>query len=171
MLIGISGKQRSGKDTVAEYLINKYGFKKRNFADPLKIMAAVEFHISPELLMAKPDNVRKCLQLLGQAGRAFNPDFWVDQVLDDYQPDQKLVIADVRFKNEADKIKKAGGILVRVMSDRKVRQSRGVLSNEDDVSEVDLDDYVGFDYFINNNSSLENLYKQINHFMMEALRK
>jgi len=35
MLIGISGLQGSGKDTVANILKNKYGFYKYNLADPL----------------------------------------------------------------------------------------------------------------------------------------
>lgn len=36
MLIAILGKKHSGKDTIADFLIEKYGFTKYSFADPLK---------------------------------------------------------------------------------------------------------------------------------------
>ena len=36
ILIGLVAPKRSGKDTAANYLCSAYGFKKYNFADPLK---------------------------------------------------------------------------------------------------------------------------------------
>ena len=36
MLVGICGKAGAGKDTVGDYLIDKYGFKKIALADPIK---------------------------------------------------------------------------------------------------------------------------------------
>lgn len=36
ILIGLVAPKRSGKDTAANYLCSSYGFKKYNFADPLK---------------------------------------------------------------------------------------------------------------------------------------
>lgn len=36
MIIGITGKKRSGKDTIGEYLENVHGFKRLSFAKPLK---------------------------------------------------------------------------------------------------------------------------------------
>lgn len=36
MLIGLTGKKRRGKDTVANYIVEKYGFKKHGFADKVK---------------------------------------------------------------------------------------------------------------------------------------
>src|SRR5690606_16141847 len=36
VLIGLSGKKRAGKDTVAAYLVEKYGFTRVAFADPLR---------------------------------------------------------------------------------------------------------------------------------------
>ena len=36
MIIGLSGYARSGKDTVAETLVNEYGFKRVAFADKIK---------------------------------------------------------------------------------------------------------------------------------------
>src|SRR5690606_14272906 len=39
VLIGLSGKKRAGKDTVAAYLVEKYGFSRVAFADPLREVA------------------------------------------------------------------------------------------------------------------------------------
>lgn len=39
VLIGLSGKKRAGKDTVAAYLVEKYGFTRVAFADPLREVA------------------------------------------------------------------------------------------------------------------------------------
>lgn len=47
-VFAISGWKQNGKDTVAEYLIEKYGAKRVSFADPLKDMAAKEYDIPRE---------------------------------------------------------------------------------------------------------------------------
>ena len=44
-IIAISGWKRSGKDTAAEFLIEKHGFTRISFADPLKDMVAEEYEI------------------------------------------------------------------------------------------------------------------------------
>lgn len=41
MILGISGKAGSGKDTVADILCKYYGYKKRSFADPIKEIASL----------------------------------------------------------------------------------------------------------------------------------
>ena len=49
-IIGISGKAGSGKDTVAEYLVEKHGYMKISFADPLKRFAASVFGYNAQQL-------------------------------------------------------------------------------------------------------------------------
>ena len=44
-VIAISGWKRSGKDTIANHLVDKHGFKRVGFADPLKDMVAEEYDI------------------------------------------------------------------------------------------------------------------------------
>jgi hypothetical protein len=50
MIVGICGFQSSGKDTIAELLINEYGFKKLSFAGALKDVLSVIFGWSREKL-------------------------------------------------------------------------------------------------------------------------
>lgn len=45
LVMALSGFKSSGKDTVADHLINNYGFKRVSFADPLKDLVASSFKI------------------------------------------------------------------------------------------------------------------------------
>ena len=47
-LVALSGWKGSGKDTLANYLVKKYGFKRLAFADKLKDMASQEYGIPRE---------------------------------------------------------------------------------------------------------------------------
>ena len=47
-IIGLSGYKGSGKDTVADFLCEKYGFIKYGFADPIKEIAKIMFDFSED---------------------------------------------------------------------------------------------------------------------------
>jgi hypothetical protein len=59
----------------------------------------------------KDDRGRKLVQDIGSAGRAYDPWMWVSKM----PTDQPIIIDDVRFLNEAEAIKDAGGIVVRII--------------------------------------------------------
>jgi hypothetical protein len=44
-VVALSGWKGSGKDLVAEYLVEKYGFKRVAFADPLKNTVSIQFNL------------------------------------------------------------------------------------------------------------------------------
>ena len=50
MLIGVLGRKGSGKDTVSDYIVNKYNFEKMIIADPLKIACKELFNFTDEQL-------------------------------------------------------------------------------------------------------------------------
>ena len=58
MIIGICGLIGSGKDTVAQTLIDNHNFVKTSFADRLKDAVAVMFNWNRELLDRKTDESR-----------------------------------------------------------------------------------------------------------------
>lgn len=174
-LVGIAGWARSGKDTAAQGLVD-IGWTKSAFADPLKRaleilnpIVDVDYdgigvstdRLSDDLKLvggwdvAKAVNpeVRRLLQVFGtEVGRnLFGEDFWVKQALDGAYP--YTVFSDVRFKNEADAIREAGGIVIRIQRD-------GVFPVNGHSSETDLDDY-DFDYVIENNDDVEDLQNVI----------
>lgn len=186
MIIGLSGKIGSGKDTVAGMLPER--FQNKKYADILKTMTAVmlgcckcdlEDRDFKELkLHGLPLTVREIMQKLGtEFGRDMvHPDTWVKLTLKDYQVGRQWVISDVRFPNEAKAIKELGGIVVRVkrpifartgymdLDDMLVNASEKELEKLHHISETALDDW-DFDHTIYNASSLENLEKEVNQLI------
>jgi hypothetical protein len=92
--------------------------------------------------------------LVGSCMRSVNPNFWVEKALAQCQPGGFYVIADCRYKNEADTIKRTDAKVITV------RINRFDTSPSDDPSERDLDDYQ-FDKVINNKHSLEEFTKLV----------
>lgn len=139
MLIGLSGRAGSGKDQSYEYVrewAESKGLPVRRdgFADRLKLSAALAlgYQGSLEECVAICNEIkqegwrievvepsgdvhfisgREYLQFYGtEAHReVFAPDFWVSVVMDRYEPGEVLVVTDVRFPNEAEAIRSAGG--------------------------------------------------------------
>lgn len=141
MIIGLSGAQGAGKDTVAGTLVGLFGFHQIAFADPLRQAAAAMFGLTMEEmtdreLKDKPLgrgpwrhlSPRQLLKLLGtEAGRnIFHPlmdptyepaserGLWVSRLWQLAEGKASVVIPDVRFADEANSIKARGGLLVRV---------------------------------------------------------
>ena len=57
MIIGITGKKRSGKDTISDFLVEKYGFVKYGFADPIKDIARIIFGFTENQLFEKEKDI------------------------------------------------------------------------------------------------------------------
>lgn len=165
MLIGLVGKKQVGKDTVANYLVHHYGFIKHAFAAPLKAACEVLFlleprHLNDNRLKEKTDarwdkTPRQMMQLVGTDlfRKHVDRDFWVkhmDLWLDAHHSDL-VVISDVRFQNEADLIKKRGGLLWRV--EREMPYHDAHESETQEIRNVDLN--------LDNNRSVNDLYHQI----------
>lgn len=185
MIVGLSGYARSGKDTVAEYLVDNYGFKRVAFADAIKdALLAINPHIpnlyrlddSVELEgweVAKLNPyVRSMLQALGVYARDnWGENFWIDQAvkkIDSLRGENyslnNVVITDVRFPNEYDAISNwtiAGkqGVVVRVSRE-------GIMPVNNHVSEIALDNHQ-FKHTIHNDSDLFDLHLSIENLMRE----
>jgi hypothetical protein len=143
ILIGITGRARHGKDTVASFLVRERGFHRYAFADQLRELALRvnplvdfggedEYDYSTMRLReyvhqvgwetAKSNGeVRRLLQQLGAGARdIFGPDVWV-QALERYWKEEpgrtpdRLVISDVRYPNETRWIRNQGGEVWRVV--------------------------------------------------------
>jgi len=141
MLVGISGKKCVGKDTAGHYLELKYGFRRIGFADVLKRYAC-KFGWNGQ----KDGPGRKFLQDLGMAVRTYNPTFWITQADKQRKREEKagyedFVITDLRFRNEVEAIKEAGGIVVRIWSKTEI-------TTDPHPSETELDDLIMMDYKI-----------------------
>lgn len=122
MIIGLTGAAGSGKDTAADALVESLGYQKHSFARPLKEMLCKllrvpmpkwddrEWKETPLLLGVSP---RELAQTLGtEWGRKLvHPDVWVVCAMAS-MPSARTVFSDVRFPNEAEAIRRAGGKIV-----------------------------------------------------------
>lgn len=178
-LLGVSGRKRHGKDTIADHLVEKYGFTKVRFADAVREVALdidpiVEHHVSDgyvnpirlswvvdrygwEQAKGYPE-VRRTLQRVGtEAIRKQMPEFWTTVTLEKaYHIKGPIVICDVRFKNEVEAIDawEPGAPVIRVV--------RPGLPDDGDVhvSETELDDYP-FEHVIYNDGTIEDLKRAV----------
>lgn len=163
MIIGLSGYAQSGKDTVASILTANYGYKRVAFADPIrKLLYELNPHLSKHHslqefvdeygwdIAKKTSEVRSLLQNLGVAARkVISEDVWVDAAFNQMSKPGNYVITDVRFENEANKVKEFGGEVWRI-------KRPGIEAVNGHISEHALDGYKA-DKILSNGGSLEEL--------------
>ena len=187
MLFGILGRKGAGKDTVADYMIQKYNFQKTAFAQPLKDACRVLFNFNEEQLFGNLKETidpnwgtspRTVLQWLGtdvirNNVREIIPEigdnFWVNLMSIKYKQMVScndccnVVVSDVRFKNEVEEIHKLGGMVIKII--------RPTINNIDmHESEKNIDILCG-DYEIINDGTLEELYNKINNIIEKNVFK
>ena len=187
MIIGISGKAGSGKDTAAKMLEVLYANpdisyedfsnrKYKNFADIQIVHFADILKETVQVLVGIGEwetntqegkkttiewigkTVRELLQGIGQGLRdAIDPNLWVKILFANTEGWSNYIIADVRYPNEVYAIKKRNGVLIRI--DRK---GAGAGNHS---SETALDDYKEWDVHIENNGSIEDLFETMKIFI------
>lgn len=134
--IGIIGRARVGKDTAGKFFVDGHGYRRVGFADALKEAAlALDPIINVDVdgdfwrltenvrdfgwEAAKEDaEVRCLLQDLGAAMRAVDSEIWLRAALAKVQEANEqgvpVVITDVRYRNEAASLVRAGFHLIHI---------------------------------------------------------
>ena len=207
MIIGIAGFQGSGKDTIADYLQNLYGFKRDSFAATLKDAVAAVFGWDRELLEGRTTQSRAwreqvdpwwadrlnmpnltprlVLQKWGTevARKSWHDDTWIASLENKLnQTHNDIVITDVRFPNEIQAVRRAGGIVIRVVRgpepewyDLAVETNSGTFNHMAQAyPEVHPSEWAwigtDFDAVIDNNANgLDPLYNQIKNLVQGHL--
>jgi len=139
MIIGICGLIGSGKDTVADILVQENNFKKLSFADKLKDGVSAVFGWDRVMLEGNTEKSRAWREQedtfwSNETGRTITPrlvlqefgtdcmrngfydGIWVSLVKQEIQQNlnKNYVIPDVRFENEAKMLKSIGGDVWRI---------------------------------------------------------
>lgn len=142
--VGLIGRKRTGKDTAAARLIAAFGYTRHAFADPLRESIArmdpvvfptpqdfdqfdaktfVPLRYSEALRLYGYERAkdffpefRRVLQEYGQGVRDMVEDFWVDAAVRRIaQESGPVVVTDVRYPNEVDRLRSLGFVLVKVV--------------------------------------------------------
>lgn len=156
-IIVISGKQYSGKDTLAKILLQKMpDFKRIGIGDAIKIQFGKENNLTFEEIEAQKHLYREKLIELGNWGRAQDKNYWLNNLSNM----DKIIVPDVRVEDEVNFFKSKNAFLVRVNSSFENRSKRGVIVNNDDDTETALDNCQAWNIVVENNSTYEELQKQ-----------
>jgi len=153
-IIVISGKQYSGKDTLAKILLKKLpDFRRIGLGDAIKIEYGKKHNLSFEQIEKNKHLYRKDLIELGNWGRAQDKSYWLRNIMGL----DKIIVPDIRMLFEAEYFKSQGAFLIRVNSTFENRSSRGVVTNGFDDTEVELDCFKGWNVVVNNDYDLDYL--------------
>lgn len=182
-VIALCGKKRSGKDTIASYLVEKYGYENVKFAAPLKAAVQALFGFTYDQVENDKEKVddfwgisprqamqffgvevvqKKMQELLPGMGRLF----FVKSLIANHVnanakgKDNKIVISDMRFVHEWKAIKEIPGAIV-------IKIERPDIDDGDKhISEIEIEE-IEADFVIQNNTDIEHLYSQVQSVISE----
>lgn len=176
IFIGIHGRKRSGKDTLAEMIVEAYAkgvFCIDSFAAPIRQMVndhlipftdATKEHVDEDLGIS----AGRAMQLMGtEFGRQMiHPDIWLLLMTRRIREGncEGVVIPDIRFQNEVDFIHSRGGVVLFVnrpvmFTEAEKGQRDPHHASEQGVSTSSMD------YAISNNGSLQDLKEKVQEFV------
>lgn len=159
LIIAVSGKQLSGKDTAAKLILENFSYFKRiGLGDAIKLEYGKRKNLNFDEIEENKSKYRRDLIDLGNEGRAIDPDFWIKKILD-YA--DCIIVPDIRVKHEYDFFRSAGAIMVRVQANEKIRAKRGALAAKDDKTECALDEITDWDFVIENNGTYEEFIRNL----------
>lgn len=184
MIIGISGKIGSGKDTVKEILTRQlisrgYTVEYASFAKKLRDVVTAMTGASFEFLCSHEgknsiDSITgltygQLLQTIGQNFRdTFGADIWIKLAFNEKRYSDFVIFSDVRYVEEYEKILASNGKVLRLEGDPlKVRINS--TRNLNHPSETALD-HVEFEYIIENTGTLEDLEVMVNEYLQTVLK-
>lgn len=176
MIIGVVSLARAGKDTFADYLVSNYGFNKINTSDVLH-----DYFIKNN---EKPTKDK--MSILADKWRKESGcmDIVTQKSLNNINPSLNYVITGFRSKQESDLMRKKfpESFLISIICDKELRYSRrtdidpqtkkGFFGRDErDIENKGLAKViVDADYYLMNNSSLQDFHDQIKNFMKKIKR-
>ena len=192
MIIGMCGLIGTGKDTVADILVNNYNFIKVSFADKLKDGVATVFSWDREMLEGTTDESRTwreqkdefwsretnehitprlVLQMFGTdcMRNGFYNGIWVSIVKQQIinNPNKNFVIPDVRFPNEAKMIKEVNGEVWRICRGQDPQWFISYVKDNIVPTDVHESEWqwakLDFDCVIHNNDTVKDLKNQVSN--------
>ena len=185
MIIGLLGYIGSGKDTTAEIIKQMYpeqNFKHRKYSAKLKEICSILLNVPKErfedidykksFLPEYNMTVRGFMQNLGTDAlrNHIHSDIWVKSLFYEYSKEKNAeeeyeypnwIISDVRFPNEASKIKEMGGVLIKILR-KEIQYNHS--------SEISID-LINPDYIIYNRYGIGYLKDEVSSVLNQILKQ
>lgn len=154
-IVFFSGKQFSGKDTLAAIMLKKMPtFRRCAMGDIIKQTYGEQHGLTMAQIEANKPLYRPELIELGNWGRSQDKDYWLKKIV---SQDGDIFVTDVRMKHEYEVFKEAGAKGIRVEATHETRAKRGQIVSENDSTETELDNVKDWDFVVHNDSSYEDL--------------
>lgn len=176
LVIVLSGKARSGKDTSLSIFKKLYESKGKKvislyYASYIKEYAKNISNWSG----SEEDKPRELLQVLGTdiIRNTIDKKFFINRIIEDIKVYSKffdvIIIGDARFPDEIDSIKEVFNNVISVHINRK---DMNLLTSKEKqhITETALDSYKGYDYEIENNGTLEELEEKLSIILKEEIK-
>ena len=170
-VIMICGKARSGKDTLADFLISRLEDKKPckvQIGQYIKYYAMKYFGWDGE----EETKPRDLLIHLGTdiIRNKIDPNFHINRLVQDLEVlsyfYDTFIVSDVRFPVEIEKVKEKYDDVVTIKISRDSEELNQ--SQKSNITETALDNYTDYDYVIDNNGTLEELEQRAIDIMNEV---
>jgi hypothetical protein len=183
-IIGLAGKSGSGKDVVADYIGDNYGYKKIAVADAIRDECSEFLQLALQRMFSvaepgydlvissfqsmiyekpTPSGIRVLLQWFGTEYRCSqDPNYWVNILKTRMAENEFVVVSDVRLPVEIDAIHEAGGEVWFV--ERPGVASVGIPGH---LTEIGLDGAT-FDRTILNDKTLKELRFKVDYIFHES---
>lgn len=172
-IIGLVGRKRAGKDSVADILVHHYGYNRIAFADKVRDVCKIVFELTDDQLTIDEfkeqpiehwpfETPRALMQKVGtECFRTVWPDVWLEAVKReiDKNPEERIVITDVRFENELLVSRARGGVNIRIDAAERLGPASDTHASEA------LADQLLVQHTIDNNGDIHNLYKNVTDLM------
>jgi hypothetical protein len=177
MIIGIAGKARSGKGTIANHLLRRYGFREEKFSAPLYGVLKSVYGLSDELIYDESRReeplrdwpgwtVRSLLQMIGTKLREMDELVLVKSMeLRLCKNPGNWVISDIRMPNERDMLKtkyRQECSIFKVF--RGTASSIGIAGHETEKHDIVAD------VVFSNDGTVEDLLKRVDSTMQDDLK-
>jgi hypothetical protein len=162
-IIGIVGRSRAGKDTIASIIIELHPeYQIQRLASPLKKAVAALYNFSPTQLEDDTKEVvdtrwnktpREAIQSLTDYMMSYmGTDFFTRRLYNDSAIPKHMIICDVRYDHDIVEIKKRGGIVIKV--------DRSTNMHIKHLFENHVDALVG-DFEVHNNGTIDDLRREV----------
>ena len=153
----LSGKARSGKDTVSHLIEDFYKDKK-----VIKISYAyyLKDYLKRMNMYDEENKPRSLMQDFGQnLLRKINPNFLINRLLEDIEVFSYfydiIIVTDARMKDEITLPKKKYNNVKTIRVIRTDYDNGLTKEEKENITETDLDDFLDFDYILYNDNNLE----------------